>query len=510
MDFSVLAHYLPQQWVILQSNYPTILIAVFFAALCLSRNLRQNEARPHIPRIASANSWFASRGDFAKHGIEIIQRGFEQVESGVFRVTSLDGETTFAILVTTPSAESVDSHTPGSDLVILAPRHWLQLCKKKDDEIAPAREEFFRCSLHGAAFDEPYLYTYVNARMQGFDRHFGAMSKALDKAMDDVLGSNMNSSTGVAEIFRKYVAALIPLMRNLTTQRPIIARLQVALSNETRQVDEQLQRMTVLFTPILEQYVDAIEQELKPESVSNEWFEDLMRLAPPEKRRDYKFLTNIFIGFAFTFIFSPVPVTTQIIFEFAFRPDYTKLVLQEAKDVLGEQQDDWTFPKENIRKLSLLDSFCKETHKHHPTAASNMKKITIKPQTLANGIILPAGTVFEVVEIAAHLTNPAFENPSTWDGHRYFDLRQKMATSTSATKYDWGAATRDDLNFGYATHMCPGRSAGCSIVKMFIIKLLSRYELRLDEGETQRYQDVRFGQFISPNPTKPVLIRRRN
>lgn len=28
------------------------------------------------------------------------------------------------------------------------------------------------------------------------DHHFGAMSKALDKAMDDVLGSNMNSSTG--------------------------------------------------------------------------------------------------------------------------------------------------------------------------------------------------------------------------------------------------------------------------------------------------------------------------
>jgi hypothetical protein len=151
MDFSILAHYLPQQWVILPSNYPTILITVFFAALCLSRSLRQNKAGPRIPRIASANSWFASRGDFAKHGIEIIQRGFEQVESGVFRVTSLDGEMPFTVLVTTPSAESVDSHTTGSDLVILAPRHWLHLCKKKDDEIAPAREEVW--SLQYATLD---------------------------------------------------------------------------------------------------------------------------------------------------------------------------------------------------------------------------------------------------------------------------------------------------------------------------------------------------------------------
>lgn len=129
-----------------------------------------------------------------------------------------------------------------------------------------------------------------------------------------------------------------------------------------------------------------------------------------------------------------------------------------------------------------------------------MKKITIKPQALANGIVLPAGTVFEVVEIAAHLANPAFENPAEWDGSRYFDLRQKASSAGASTsKYDWGAATRDDLNFGYATHMCPGRSAGCSIVKMFIVKLLSRYELCLDDGETERYEDVHFGQFVRNN-----------
>lgn len=129
--------------------------------------------------------------------------------------------------------------------------------------------------------------------------------------------------------------------------------------------------------------------------------------------------------------------------------------------------------------------------------AGNMKKITIKPQALANGIVLPAGTVFEVVEIAAHLSNPAFENPAEWDGRRYFDLRQKASSAGASTsKYDWGAATRDDLNFGYATHMCPGRSAGCSIVKMFIVKLLSRFELCLDDGETERYEDVHFGQFV--------------
>lgn len=174
----------------------------------------------------------------------------------------------------------------------------------------------------------------------------------------------------VADTFDKYVDALIPLMRKLTTQRPLMARLTALFSDEVRQVDRQLKHMTALFTPTLEQCANEIEQGLEHSSVNNEWFTDLVRLAPPEKRRDYQFLTNIFMGFAFTFIFSPVPVTTQIIYEVAFRPDYAEAVLQEAREVLGERRDEWTFPREHIRRLSLLDSFCKETHKHHPTAAS--------------------------------------------------------------------------------------------------------------------------------------------
>ncbi|KAI0162656.1 cytochrome P450 [Pestalotiopsis sp. NC0098] len=391
---------------------PAISIAVLLG-FTVSWILSRASAGRSIPKVASSKCGVASRKDFADHGMEIIQKGFDHVKSGVFRVTSLDG----------------------SDLVILAPKHWLHLCKKKDDEIAPAREEvslsiasptvrslskfyqFFRCSLHGAAFDQPYLYTYVNARMQGFGDLF---------------------TPEVADIFDKYVDALIPLMQKLTTQRPLMARLTAYLSDEVRQVDRQLKQMTTLFTPTLEKCANDIEQGLEHSSVNNEWFEDLVRLAPCEKRRDFQFLTNIFMGFAFTFIFSPVPVTTQIIYEFAYRPEYAELVLKEAREVLGERQDDWTFPREDIRRLSLLDSFCKETHKHHPTAA-----------TLANGIVLPAGTVFEVVEIAAHLANPAFENPAEWDGRRYFDLRQKASSAGASTsKYDWGAATRDDLNFG--------------------------------------------------------------
>ncbi|KAF5492222.1 Cytochrome P450 monooxygenase BOA4 [Colletotrichum siamense] len=410
-----------------------------------------------IPKITSSKSWFASRQDFAAHGVEIIEKGFKQAKSGVFRVTALDG----------------------SDLVLLAPEHWLAICKKKDEEVAPARKEFFLCDLHGAPFEEPYLYRYLASRMPGFDKHLEVISEALDEGIASVLSEGFDYSHGdsrpvimqpqilhvyshviwrvilgnnfspeVVDIFESYSATLIPVMKALKAQRPIIARITAAFSSDVRKVNAQLERVTAFFTPLFEQCAQALEQGLDMSSVNNDWLEELVRMAPEEKRRDYKYLTNVLIGFAFTFVFSPGPSTTQIVYEFAFRPDYTKLVLEEANQVLGEQVDIWHFTRDSLRRLSLLDSFCKETHKHHPTAASNLMKKIHKTQTLPNGVVLPAGTIFEVVMTAAHLSNPGFDNPAKWNGRRYHELRQQMSNGLGANKYDWGTATRDDVNFG--------------------------------------------------------------
>lgn len=51
----------------------------------------------------------------------------------------------------------------------------------------------------------------------------------------------------------------------------------------------------------------------------------------------------------------------------AFRPDYCAQMRSEAKEVFGAGQRSWD--KNTLRRLTKLDSFCKETHRHHPSAA---------------------------------------------------------------------------------------------------------------------------------------------
>jgi hypothetical protein len=85
-----------------------------------------------------------------------------------------------------------------------------------------------------------------------------------------------------------------------------------------------------------------------------------------------------------------------------------------------------------------------------------------KTLTLPNGTILPKGTVFEVAIQPANMRNPKLDRPAEWMGLRYHDLREQGGFSDKLRReYEWSASTRDDMSFGYGSHVCPGKAQGC-------------------------------------------------
>jgi hypothetical protein len=258
-------------------------------------------------------------------------------------------------------------------------------------------------------------------------------------------------------------------------------------------------------------------------------------------------------------VFSTAPTGNSIVNEAAFRPEFCDLIRQEADSVLGAAG--WQFNKTSLRELTKLDSFYKETHRHYPTSAckycsfplstprphkplhfaspsaltrpaANLFKKVHKTITLPNGIILPKGTTFEVVIQPANLRNPSLDRPAEWIGLRYHDLREKGNFSDKTRREnEWGAATRDDMSFGYGSHLCPGKAQGCDMLKIFMVKLLTTYELKLEDGVFERSGSVDVGQYVSvlvmlillpwsverstlltivhtrPDPYRPVLIK---
>ena len=99
---------------------------------------------------------------------------------------------------------------------------------------------------------------------------------------------------------------------------------------------------------------------------------------------------------------------------------------------------------------------------------------------------LPLGTLFEVTIHDAIMNGKSLEQPDQWDGYRYHNLRLQCGSqSRKARDYGWGRPTREDLNFGYGAHMCPGRSIGPEMIKIFLVILLRRCDLRLEGGKKE-------------------------
>ena len=331
----------------------------------------------------------------------------------------------------------------------------------------------------------------------------------------------------IVPIFLKYATAHFAALTRLRLFSPILLPIVAPFDEGVHEMREQLREATQLLSPFLRQ---TRLQAASPGSPSDDsitgW---LLQHVEADRIDDDEYLTKLLLAYNITFVFGTVPLGTSIVNETAFRPDFSDIIRQEADSVLGAAG--WQFNKASLRQLTKLDSFCKETHRHYPTSAckcntishtysslivdlfffcwvltniaANLLKKVHKHLTLPNGTVLPKGTTFEVAIQPANLHNPKLDQPAEWIGLRYHDLREQGGFSDKLRReYEWGAATRDDMSFGYGSHVCPGKAQGCDMLKMFFVKLLKAYELKLEDGVFERYGSVEIGQYVSA----PVVL----
>lgn len=79
-------------------------------------------------------------------------------------------------------------------------------------------------------------------------------------------------------------------------------------------------------------------------------------------------LTKLMLSFNHAFTLTTLPVTQQLVHELAVRPAFVDAIRREADTVLGQRVPDFT--RGALRELTILDSFCKETHRLHPGSSS--------------------------------------------------------------------------------------------------------------------------------------------
>jgi cytochrome P450 len=152
----------------------------------------------------------------------------------------------------------------------------------------------------------------------------------------------------------------------LRSSHPALRRINSYFNSEIRDLRKRLRQATVLLSPVLSQARKQISANKSGDQ--NSIIVWLLREVNPRQFANDSYLTNILLAYVISFVFSPTPIGTQIVYEMAFRPEHCAEMRREVGAVFTTPGQ-LSYEKNTLRRLTKLDSFCKETHRHHPSAA---------------------------------------------------------------------------------------------------------------------------------------------
>lgn len=122
---------------------------------------------------------------------------------------------------------------------------------------------------------------------------------------------------------------------------------------------------------------------------------------------------------------------------------------------------------------------------------------------LADGTYIPRGTLLAVAS-TRHWDPEVYPEPETFDGYRFYKLRQEKSKENTSQFVSTG---QDHLGFGHGEHACPGRFFASNEIKIMLCHILLKYDWRLVKGEEPKI--VVHGFNLIADPKTRLEIRRR-
>ncbi|KAF9877040.1 hypothetical protein CkaCkLH20_05306 [Colletotrichum karsti] len=160
------------------------------------------------------------------------------------------------------------------------------------------------------------------------------------------------------------------------------------------------------------------------------------------------------------------------------QPTLATELKEEAKNAVSEDGR-----SVDLDKLIKLDCFLKESQRLSPVFLFTMNRILTEDYEFkCSNLKLPKGTMI-TAPAAAIATDPeTFQDPNTFDGHRYLRMREDHKEAASSLVL--GMSTIDSLGFGLGNQACPGRFLAVNNLKTLMAKLLLGWNLTLmKDGE---------------------------
>ncbi|KAI1115571.1 cytochrome P450 [Nemania sp. NC0429] len=228
---------------------------------------------------------------------------------------------------------------------------------------------------------------------------------------------------------------------------------------------------------------------------------DAIEWAEEESRNDPYDPAVYQIGLSMAAIHTTSDLLAKTLQQLVRRPELIDELRGEMIEVL--QREGMT--KTALFNLKLMDSVLKETQRVTPLKMTTMHRIALADVTLSDGTVIPKGTKC-AVRSTKRLDASVYAEPETFDGARFLRMRDVPEQANRAHLVTTGT---EALGFGHGLHACPGRFFAANELKIALVHLLLKYDLRPTDDFGAEAGVIELGFDLRVDPATRILVRRR-
>ncbi|CAL1702938.1 unnamed protein product [Somion occarium] len=330
----------------------------------------------------------------------------------------------------------------------------------------------------------PALNTVMQIICRVSNRVFVGLPKCRDL---DYRALNIEFTVGVMK--GAFVINMFPKLL-----RPLAARL---LTNVPTNISRGVKHLEPIIRErfrLMEEY--GTDYDGKPNDMLS-WFMDEAK----GEERSVRALVLRILTLNFASIHTTSMSFTHALYHLAANPEYLAPLREDVTRAI--KQEGWT--RDALQKMLKVDSFLRESHRHHGIGSLTMTRKALKDFTFSDGTFIPKGAFVSAAEAPTHFDEANYENSEVFDPWRFVS---NDGNNIEGVKNQMVSTSTDYVTFGHGRFACPGRFFAANELKAMMAHLVLTYDIKM-ENEGVIPEPVWYSIKVQPNPTAEVMFRRR-
>lgn len=128
------------------------------------------------------------------------------------------------------------------------------------------------------------------------------------------------------------------------------------------------------------------------------------------------------------------------------------------------------------------------------------------PYTFQDGLKVPKRTMIAFPTYRFNIDtdrDAVGADAAAFHGKRWIERRAEFNTS----KFQFASTANDIFDWGSGVHACPGRFMADFTIKLILICLIKRYDMKLVDGSKDRPAETRRFFSVEPDTSMPIMFK---